>query len=91
MEGSDDEGGRKKNQFKSHLKTNEAVRTVHTHPGLTVYSVCCAVGAVLFFWRPLSAVMYSGLDRPAWAYNHASASHRWSGGMSGQTSRMQKS
>ena len=23
--GSDDEGGRKKNQFKSHLKTNEAV------------------------------------------------------------------
>jgi len=27
VEGSDDEGGRKKNQFKSHLKTNEAVRT----------------------------------------------------------------
>ena len=25
VEGSDDEGGRKKNQFKSHLKTNEAV------------------------------------------------------------------
>jgi len=69
VEGSDDEGGRKKNQFKSHLKTNEAVRMTSARWPM-VRSICGAANAALSVEQSL----LSSDSWPAVSRRHASIS-----------------